>query len=67
MAFQGRQSLIRMKVNFPLLRRVKGPAKGRFVCEPWKRYKGVFCLGFHMPLEDIFRARKVKGSQRTYF
>jgi hypothetical protein len=55
-----------MKVNLPLLGRVKGLANERFVCEAWKRYKGVLCLGFHMPLEYMFRASKVKGSQRTY-
>ncbi|KIM72751.1 hypothetical protein PILCRDRAFT_829591 [Piloderma croceum F 1598] len=49
MAVQAGQSLIGMHLHLPLLRRVKTPAKEWFAHKPWKRYKGVLCLGFHMP------------------
>jgi hypothetical protein len=63
MALQGGESLIGMEVNSPLLGRIKGPAKEWFARKPRKRYKGVLCLGFYIPLEDVFRSRK--GQQLT--
>jgi hypothetical protein len=58
MALQGRQSLIGVEVNSPLLGRIKGPAKEWFARKTRKRYNSVLCLGFHIPLEDVFRSRK---------
>jgi hypothetical protein len=63
MAVQAGQSLIEMQMHLPLLGRVKVPAKEWFAHKRWKRYKSVLCFGFHMPLEDMFRARK--GQQLT--